>query len=209
MKIRIKSSCLIGYWYADKIGKVFNVGEINRSEQRYPVITGEFLGRKINIEDAEAVEEVEKSCEKCGDQYCGHAKTNSNSYLNCKYWEPIEQAEEKKDCTNCINDPHECILIGNDCNNFNKWKQMEKIKRETGSAQEAKHYMTGEYQPILIMQDKLTNDQFIGYLLGNVIKYSLRMNHKNQSRSDAGKCWQYIKWLCDVMDGKKITLEDY
>lgn len=75
----------------------------------------------------------------------------------------------------------------------------------TGTTSVATHYMTGKQQPIEIMQDKMTKDQFIGFLIGNVIKYSLRINHKDNDREDAGKCSQYAKWLCDAMDGKIIV----
>jgi hypothetical protein len=101
------------------------------------------------------------------------------------------------------------------CIYFENWEHNEKFNKmvndldnnNIGSAKEATHYMQGEYEPILVMQDKLTKEQFEGFLLGNVIKYSLRMNHKLQNKSDAGKCRQYSEWLNTIINGNKIVLE--
>jgi hypothetical protein len=59
-------------------------------------------------------------------------------------------------------------------------------------------------QPIEIMQELMTAEQFQGFLWGNVIKYSMRLGRKGKAREDAGKCWQYAKWMVDHMDGKMI-----
>ena len=131
---------------------------------------------------AEVVEDVEKSCETCGlyvNELCQTIRPCLfNGYIE---WQPIMR--ETADPSN--------IVKGSE-------------QRKTGTTEDAKHYMTGKQQPIEIMQEKMTNDQFIGFLLGNVIKYSLRINHKENDREDAGKCNQYSQWLCDVMDGKTI-----
>ena len=57
------------------------------------------------------------------------------------------------------------------------------------------HYDAGGIETLDIIKAKLTPDQFIGYLLGNVIKYSTRLNHKDDPRRDAEKALFYADWL--------------
>lgn len=75
---------------------------------------------------------------------------------------------------------------------------------EDGTAAGAQHYQVGDKQPIEIMQDVMTPEEFCGYLRGNVIKYSLRMGHKDSKEIDAKKAAQYSKWLAQALAGKKI-----
>jgi hypothetical protein len=211
MKIRIIR--VIGEEYKEILGCVFEV--IGKSTTQY-YINHKGIDLFIQINNAEVVEEVENRCSNCkfNELYGkGHNcdATFTDDYLpQCKKWQPIEPAmRETADPSKIISGTEQRrMLTEREAMGTVTIDNVEDIKLEIGSAQEAKHYMTGEYQPILIMQDKLTNDQFIGYLLGNVIKYSLRLNHKNQSRSDAGKCSQYAYWLCLAMDGEIIELGD-
>ena len=50
----------------------------------------------------------------------------------------------------------------------------------------------------------MTTEEFFGYLRGNVIKYSLRMGHKDSKAKDAQKAAQYSKWLSQALAGKTI-----
>ena len=59
----------------------------------------------------------------------------------------------------------------------------------------SKHYDAGGIEVIDVLKAKLTPEQFEGYLLGNVIKYSLRYNFKDQKADDARKCEVYSKEL--------------
>lgn len=60
------------------------------------------------------------------------------------------------------------------------------------------HYTTGGIETIDFIRAKLTPEQFKGYLLGNVIKYSSRIGHKGQEKQDAGKLNWYTKTLADT-----------
>lgn len=64
-----------------------------------------------------------------------------------------------------------------------------------------KHYTTGKYEVIDIMQDKLTKEGFEGYLVGNVIKYVMRYRHKN-GVEDLRKASWYINKLVEVLEPK-------
>ena len=78
-----------------------------------------------------------------------------------------------------------------------------------GSAKTSSHYQVGTKQPIEIMQEVMTPDEFRGFLRGNVIKYSLRLGHKDAAVKEAAKIEQYAKWLRMALEGKTIKpMED-
>ena len=62
------------------------------------------------------------------------------------------------------------------------------------------HYKDMPIQPWHVMESVLTRDEFIGFLKGNVIKYSLRAGRKEGS-DDAGKARHYIQKLSEVTNG--------
>jgi hypothetical protein len=59
----------------------------------------------------------------------------------------------------------------------------------------SEYYDVGGIPTIDVIKAKLTPEQFEGFLLGNAIKYALRMNHKESKEKDAGKLAQYSDWL--------------
>ncbi len=64
------------------------------------------------------------------------------------------------------------------------------------------HYKQGKYETIEIIEDILGKEKFEGYLLGNIIKYLSRYEHKN-GLEDLDKARTYLKWLADVVaDGE-------
>ena len=58
----------------------------------------------------------------------------------------------------------------------------------------SKHY-SGKIETIDYMKDKLTDEQFEGYLMGNVIKYLSRYNKKDKEYEDLNKAFTYLLWL--------------
>lgn len=58
------------------------------------------------------------------------------------------------------------------------------------------HYKDMPMQPWELMEVVLTEEEFIGYLKGNLIKYSLRNGKKDSD--DAGKLWHYKQKLDEV-----------
>ena len=52
-------------------------------------------------------------------------------------------------------------------------------------------------QPWAIMEAVMTNEEFIGFLKGNIIKYSLRAGRKDGS-DDAGKALHYMQKLNEM-----------
>ena len=78
-----------------------------------------------------------------------------------------------------------------------------------GSAKTSSHYQVGTKQPIEIMQEVMTPEEFQGFLRGNVIKYSLRLGHKDAAVKEAAKIEQYAKWLRMALEGNTIKpMED-
>lgn len=57
------------------------------------------------------------------------------------------------------------------------------------------HYDAGGIETIDFIKAKLTPEQYKGYLLGNIIKYSSRLNFKGDSKKDAAKLHDYTSWL--------------
>lgn len=62
------------------------------------------------------------------------------------------------------------------------------------------HYKDMGIQPWAVMESVLTREEFIGYLKGNIIKYSMRAGRKAGS-DDTGKAIHYKMKLKEVQDG--------
>lgn len=57
------------------------------------------------------------------------------------------------------------------------------------------HYDVGGIEVLEIIKAKLTPEQYEGYLLGNAIKYSCRLNWKGAKERDIEKLANYSVWL--------------
>ena len=62
------------------------------------------------------------------------------------------------------------------------------------------HYKDMPIQPWTLMEAVLTHEEFVGFLKGNVIKYSLRAGRKEGS-DDAGNAKHYMQKLKEVLNG--------
>lgn len=60
---------------------------------------------------------------------------------------------------------------------------------------ESTYYDVGGIEVMKVIKAKLTDEQFKGFLLGNVIKYTLRANHKGNFDRDIEKALNYISLL--------------
>ncbi|HSH24220.1 MAG TPA: DUF3310 domain-containing protein [Massilibacterium sp.] len=61
------------------------------------------------------------------------------------------------------------------------------------------HYTDGDIEVIDYIRDKLTQEQFIGYCIGNVLKYVSRYRLKGGSE-DLKKADVYLKWAIERME---------
>ena len=68
--------------------------------------------------------------------------------------------------------------------------------------EKSNYYDAGGIETLDIIKAKLTPEQYQGYLLGNAIKYQLRMMHKTPDNpgSDAEKASNYSSWLCEELN---------
>lgn len=73
-----------------------------------------------------------------------------------------------------------------------------------GYTESPDYYQVSTEQPIQIMREIMSNDEFIGFLWGNIIKYSMRMKRKDNPVSEAKKIKQYATWLVNVYEGKEL-----
>ena len=60
------------------------------------------------------------------------------------------------------------------------------------------HYNTGDIEVISYIKDKLTDEEYVGYCIGNVLKYVSRYKHKN-GKEDLDKAKVYLDWAIEVM----------
>lgn len=65
--------------------------------------------------------------------------------------------------------------------------------------EKSRYYDAGNIETLDIIKAKLTPEQYEGYLLGNVLKYTCRMMHKETPIRDAEKAANYARWLHEAM----------
>lgn len=65
------------------------------------------------------------------------------------------------------------------------------------------HYHQIGIQPWAVMESVLSNQEFIGYLKGNIIKYSMRAGRKDGS-DDAAKALHYKQKLQEFLDHQEV-----
>lgn len=63
---------------------------------------------------------------------------------------------------------------------------------------EPEHYTHGGIETIDYIKAKLTDEEFIGYCKGNVLKYLSRAGHKGNAEEDYRKAAVYLGWLIDA-----------
>ena len=71
------------------------------------------------------------------------------------------------------------------------------------------YYDAGGIEVFAIIKAKLTKDQYIGWLLGNVLKYSCRGNFKHETlHRDMEKASMYLSVLKEELGDDNHALED-
>jgi len=77
---------------------------------------------------------------------------------------------------------------------------IEKVKIDV--VNQPPHYTTGGIETIDFIEAKLSRDEYIGYLKGNVLKYASRLGHKGDAVTDAGKLNWYTTRLARSLGGE-------
>jgi len=65
---------------------------------------------------------------------------------------------------------------------------------------QSSYYDQGRIEVLDVIQAKLTPEQYEGYLLGNAIKYNLRLNWKGSKSRDAEKAKNYSTWYHEILE---------
>jgi len=71
------------------------------------------------------------------------------------------------------------------------------------------YYRKGGIEVIDFIKAKLTQEQYKGYLLGNIYKYSGRCQYKGEYEKDLVKLAQYTNWLLMEEDGRAALKEKH
>lgn len=87
--------------------------------------------------------------------------------------------------------------------------ELDVSKDTEGTPDKATHYK-GSVEPLEVMAKIMSKQEFIGFLKGNIIKYSYRAGRKQgeSGDKDRNKFLVYSDWLAKVTNGQPIELDD-
>ena len=71
-----------------------------------------------------------------------------------------------------------------------------------------KHYLEAVVEPIKVMEKLFTKEELKGFIKGNILKYRLRMGHKDDIQKEMDKIRVYEQWLAKLERGEALTDED-
>lgn len=73
------------------------------------------------------------------------------------------------------------------------------VSEDNDNVNHPKHYNVGNIEVIHYIEDKLSYEEFTGYLTGNLIKYISRYKHKN-GLEDLKKAQWYLNYLISYIE---------
>ena len=71
-----------------------------------------------------------------------------------------------------------------------------------------KHYLESVVEPIKVMEKLFTKEELKGFIKGNILKYRLRMGHKDDIQKEMDKISVYEQWLAKLERGEALTDAD-
>ena len=71
-----------------------------------------------------------------------------------------------------------------------------------------KHYLESVVEPIKVMEKLFTKEELKGFIKGNILKYRLRMGHKDAIQKEMDKIRVYEQWLAKLERGEALTDAD-
>ena len=71
-----------------------------------------------------------------------------------------------------------------------------------------KHYLESVVEPIKVMEKLFTKEELKGFIKGNILKYRLRMGHKDDIQKEMDKIRVYEHWLAKLERGEALTDAD-
>ena len=75
------------------------------------------------------------------------------------------------------------------------------MENENDPVNRPDHYLQGGLEVIDILWAKLSPEEFRGYLKGNILKYTMRAEHKSDAPQDYAKAAWYANRLRDLTKG--------
>src|SRR5690625_303174 len=81
----------------------------------------------------------------------------------------------------------------------------ERVVVMTDNINSPNHYNSGDIETIDYIQDKLTAEQFEGYLAGNVMKYVSRYRHKNGIEDLKKARWHRVRLIEGAREEKTVV----
>lgn len=76
-----------------------------------------------------------------------------------------------------------------------------RVKQEEDKVNSPSHYKQGKYETIEVIEDITASYKgYEGYLVGNVVKYLYRANHKGKKQEDLKKAQFYLNKLVEVQN---------
>ena len=85
------------------------------------------------------------------------------------------------------------------------WDFASSRKKKEDMVNHPKHYTSGRFEAIEVIEDAITGAPTVkaGFLLGQVLKYCLRLWGKGNAIQDARKARWYLDRLIDTLSGVK------
>jgi hypothetical protein len=124
--------------------------------------------------------------------------------------------ESKKLCSQCYyfdlpstNEPcKSCVGEYHHPNWRSNLSTVEEPTEDIGTSKSSPHYNKLAIQPIVVMFDTMTREEFLGYLKGNMIKYAMRAGLKDSVDKDKNKYDQYKYWHEELTFNPNISISD-
>jgi hypothetical protein len=159
-------------------------------------------------------------CKKCCDDPCVLEIGNDEDWpFSCPYdtsaredgacWQPLDVSsapdnfERQGICADCARNDETCSMCSSckDASNFESKKNIH-IDNTSGQGRDPKsrYYDVGGIETLDIIKAKLTPEQYRGFLLGNIIKYACRANHKGNFDRDIEKVRFYGNSIFDTLE---------
>ena len=80
----------------------------------------------------------------------------------------------------------------------------DRVQKVAGE-EDNKHYLEAVVEPIKVMEKLFTKEELKGFIKGNILKYRLRMGHKDDIQKEMDKIRVYEQWLAKLERGEALT----
>lgn len=81
----------------------------------------------------------------------------------------------------------------------------DRVQKVDEYSKHDKHYLEAVVEPIKVMEKLFTKEELKGFIKGNILKYRLRMGHKDDIQKEMDKIRVYEQWLAKLERGEALT----